>query len=244
MARAIPAQVQNEKLVEERREAIIAAAIRVFRDKGFHVATTRDVAIAAGVTQSNLYNYVKTKDDILYLVCEHLIGLYTRGLDQATATHQDPYLRLVEGLRAAIAVMSKHKDELQLLYHEAHSLPKRDRRLVLGTISRFIERFQDLLVAYESRYGATRLGDRRLAANLLSFVPAVVALRAWDLAKHAKQAELERGILDFVLAGLGVSPPSGVSGSPGRMASGRRLATVGATTDERAAKAATNRRKQ
>ena len=51
MSRKIVTQVQNSKLVEERRNLIIGAAIQVFRRKGYHVATTKDVALAAGVAK-------------------------------------------------------------------------------------------------------------------------------------------------------------------------------------------------
>lgn len=204
MARQVATQVQNGKLVEERRERIIAAAISVFRRKGFHVATTKDVATEAGITQSNLYNYIQRKDDILFLVCEHLVGLYRDALEQVARRCTDPHARLVEALRAVIAVMCDHKEELQLLYNEAHSLEKHDRRLVLATISKFIERFQDLLADYEAAHGPIRVKNKRLAANLLSFVPAVVALRTWDLAGRVTPAELEAQLLEFVLTGLGI----------------------------------------
>ena len=204
MSRKVSAQVQNRKLVAERHELIIDAATKVFRQKGFHVSTTHDVAIAAGITQSNLYNYVRSKDDILYLVCEHLIGLYHAAVNDASSRFTDPHARLVESLRAVISLMCSHKEELVLLYNEAHSLKKRDRRLILLIVSKFIEQFQDLIIAYEAAHGPTRIANKRLAANLLSFVPAVVALRSWDLAPHVDQAEMEAGILDFALAGLGI----------------------------------------
>lgn len=206
MPRYVEAQVQNHQLVEERRDLIIGAAIRVFREKGFNVATTRDVATAAGVTQSNLYNYVRSKDDILYMVCDHLVGLYLGAVDGVSGKFEDPHARLVESVRAVIAVMCSHKQELVLLYNEAHSLQKDDRRLVLSMISGFIALFQGLIVDYEASYGPTRLGNKRLAANLLSFVPAVMALRSWDLSGHVDKADAEQGLLDFILGGLGIPP--------------------------------------
>ena len=47
---------------EERRKAIIAAARRVFADKGFHGTTTRDLANAAGVSEALLYRHFPTKE--------------------------------------------------------------------------------------------------------------------------------------------------------------------------------------
>ncbi|MCK9202489.1 MAG: TetR/AcrR family transcriptional regulator, partial [Gallionella sp.] len=197
-------QVRNGKLVAERRDLIISAAIKVFRQKGFHVATTHDIAAVAGITQSNLYNYVRTKDDILYLVCASLMERYNAVMADVLFRFTDPHVRLIESVRAVISVMFSHKEELVLLYNEAHALKRSDRRLILAEVSKFIKRFQDLIDDYEMAHGPTGIASKRLAANLVSFVPAVAALRAWDLANHVDQDEMAAGILNFTLTGLGI----------------------------------------
>ncbi len=207
MHRVVETQVQNRDLVGERREQIIRAAIVVFRRKGFHESTTRDLAEEAGVTQSNIYNYVKSKGDILYLVCSHLVDIYLTCLDEVVEKHSDPHVRLVKAVESIISLMSEHKDELILLYNETHSLNGNDRILVLQTVERFTKQFQGLLDAYAAGGGSLRIKNRRLAANFLSFVPAIVALRGWDISKHTKKEEAEEGILTFILGGLGVLLP-------------------------------------
>jgi AcrR family transcriptional regulator len=209
MQRSIPTQVQDIDLVSERRKRIVDAAIVVFRRKGFHAATTRMIADEAQITQSNIYNYVRNKDDILYLVCERLVGLYSEGVARAIATHSDPYTRLIEALRAVIDVMFNHREELVLLYNETHALEKADRKLILKAVARFIKQFQDLLDTYVASAGPLRMSNRRLAANLLTFVPAIIALRWWDLSLYSDRAESNDAIFGFILGGLGVpSPPN------------------------------------
>lgn len=204
MQRAIGTQVQDEGLVNERRERIVKAAITMFRRNGFHAATTRSIAEEAGVTQSNIYNYVRSKGDILYLVCEHLVGLYISTVDRVTAAHDDPHDRVVGALRGIMAVMFDHRDELVLLYNEVHALEKPDRKLVLRAVSQFIRQFQALLDAYVASGGTLRHANRRVAANILSFVPAIVALRWWDISLHSNREEAEKAIFEFILAGLGI----------------------------------------
>lgn len=204
MTRQIISQVQNEKLISDRRERIIRAAITVFRRSGFHVATTKDIAREADLTQSNLYNYVRSKHDVLFLVCEHLVGLYQHAVDEALAREVNAHDRLVEALRAVIMVMSAHRDEVQLLYNETHALEKDDRKIILSSIAKLIQSFQTLLKDYEGEHGACAIASQRIAANFLSFVPAIVALRSWDLTPHASREEIETSILEFILNGLGI----------------------------------------
>jgi hypothetical protein len=105
MVRRIEAQVQSDDLVFSRREQIINAAIAVFHRRGFHVATTADIAEQAGLTQSNLYNYIRSKQDVLLMVCSHLVGVYNKIFDDIADKHDDPHECCVEVLAAIIEAM-------------------------------------------------------------------------------------------------------------------------------------------
>jgi len=203
MTRIVTAQVQSETLVSDRRDRIIRAAITVFHRQGFHTTTTADIAREAGLTQSNLYNYVKSKQDVLFLVCEHLVGTYERLLDEVCVRFTDPHVRIVEALRAVTHVMSTYRDEVQLLYNETHALQKSDRVMILSSISRFIGRFEHLVEEYRASGGSLVLQDNRLAANFCSFIPAMTALRYWDLVLHNSDGA-QNAIVDFILRGLGI----------------------------------------
>lgn len=206
VGRVVEAKVQSETLITERRERIIRAAISVFHRQGYHSTTTADIAREAGLTQSNMYNYVNSKKDVLFLVCDHLANAYETLLDDVRAKYSDPYARIVEVLRAITEVMSTYREEVQLLNNETHSLDKADRVVILASISRFISRFEALLEEYEQVFGAIRVSDRRLAANCLSFIPSMVALRYWDLVLHDSDRAQEE-IICFILRGLGLPEP-------------------------------------
>jgi AcrR family transcriptional regulator len=55
------------------RAKIVKSAERLFRKHGFAAATTRQIAVAAGVATGTVFNYFPTKDDLgLALIREHL----------------------------------------------------------------------------------------------------------------------------------------------------------------------------
>jgi AcrR family transcriptional regulator len=58
------------RAMDQNRERIERAAIRVFTKQGFHGTSVRDLALAAGVSMGNLYNYYPTKDDLYRRVIE------------------------------------------------------------------------------------------------------------------------------------------------------------------------------
>ncbi|MEW8985497.1 MAG: TetR/AcrR family transcriptional regulator, partial [Bacillus sp. (in: firmicutes)] len=70
--REVHASVKDEQLVVKRRDQMIKGAVALFKEKGFHRTTTREIAKASGFSIGTLYEYIRTKEDVLYLVCDHI----------------------------------------------------------------------------------------------------------------------------------------------------------------------------
>jgi AcrR family transcriptional regulator len=67
----------SREVLEEKRVRIEGAAKELFIKRGFHATSMRDVASGAGTSLGNLYNYYKTKEDIL----ESIIARYQKVID-------------------------------------------------------------------------------------------------------------------------------------------------------------------
>lgn len=72
---------------EQKREAVLLAAVRMFNAQGFHATSLDDVAASLGVSKPTIYHYLGNKDQVL-LEC------VTRGVEQlreaADAAHAMP----------------------------------------------------------------------------------------------------------------------------------------------------------
>jgi AcrR family transcriptional regulator len=55
----------KELMIEARRSQILRGAARVFAKKGFHKATTKEIAQAAGISEGTIYNYFSDKHELL-----------------------------------------------------------------------------------------------------------------------------------------------------------------------------------
>ena len=55
----------KEQMAEARRMQILVGASQVFGEKGYHQATTKEIAKAAGVSEGTIYNYFSCKRDLL-----------------------------------------------------------------------------------------------------------------------------------------------------------------------------------
>jgi len=200
--RVIAAQVKDEARIRARRARIAEAAARVFREKGFHTATIRDVAEAAGLTQGTLYNYIRSKDDILYLVHQDLTARYTADVERAIEGLTDPRARLGAAIRAFVRAMRERHADIRLIYQETHALGRDSLRAVLAQTDAFIRLFAELIEAAR-RDGMALDGAPRLAADIVTFLPVMLALRRWRLRDAADGPEAEAELVAFLLRGLG-----------------------------------------
>lgn len=64
---------------QEVRDRILAAAARVFGDKGYHSSTIADVVRESGLSVGAIYSYFSGKDELIRLTCDQIAA---RGLDE------------------------------------------------------------------------------------------------------------------------------------------------------------------
>jgi len=63
-ARAVRPAGKRTQNKAKTKQAILAAALALFAEKGFYRATTKEVSRQAGVAEGTLFNYFKTKEDL------------------------------------------------------------------------------------------------------------------------------------------------------------------------------------
>lgn len=117
--RYVPAMVKDEILIKKRREQMVKAAVKLFQEKGFHRTTTREIAKAAGFSIGTLYEYIESKEDVLYLVCDSIHdGVKTRFTEMLDRNL--PGRKRIEQLvRSLIHVMDELQDEVLIMYQES-----------------------------------------------------------------------------------------------------------------------------
>jgi AcrR family transcriptional regulator len=200
--RQIKTVTKDAGLIRDRREQLIRAAIIVFGEKGFHQTTVRDIGRAARLTQGTIYNYVRSKEDILFLVCDRVVTEYQDSVRRALSGNGDATERLAEALRGIVQVMIERQSTILLLYHESHNLDRRSLRVILARVGEFITSFERLLTeAYRGHRVPAR--DFRLLANIVTYLPTIVALRRWALPHRLSREKLTNDLVEFMLRGLG-----------------------------------------
>ena len=76
-------RVGDADLVERRRAQIVEAATRLVARQGFAKTVVRDIAEEANISVGLVYEYVRSKEDILFLIYEHWARVWCDGLEKA-----------------------------------------------------------------------------------------------------------------------------------------------------------------
>jgi AcrR family transcriptional regulator len=89
------------------REAIVAAALDIVDREGLDAMTMRTVAHVLGTGAASLYAHVSSKEDLLELVVERVIGEVEFAVEPDPERWQE---QVKEGLRAIRSVFGRHGD--------------------------------------------------------------------------------------------------------------------------------------
>ena len=202
----VKTRIKSSKLIQERRRQIIEGAIRVFTAKGFHGATVREIAEEAGLTMGSLYNYVESKEDIIYIVYDYITEILRDEVKQAIKGVSDPRQRLKVAILENLKSIHRYQDIVMFIYKESGHLDKESLYDVLTRETEYIQLFEDLVRDY---FKDVPIDEKyvRLAGDLLTYIPVIMTFRRWSLRRRFSSIEeIMQGILSFVLHGLEFVP--------------------------------------
>lgn len=177
----VESKVKDQQLIDEKRRQIIEGAIRVFKEKGYHKATVREIAEEAKISLGSIYDYVKSKDDILYLFFENYVKAFYGKVKKQIPLQQDPLTRLEMTYRAFVESAMELEDQVMLAYTQAKYVRKDYLRIILQRESEIVEHFQKIIEA--ALDGAPGM-DPFIEANFLVYSGVFGVIRRWILRPH------------------------------------------------------------
>lgn len=198
-------------LTETRHRQIVEGAGKVLFQKGFCKTSIRDIASACGMSMGQLYHYISSKDDILYLMHLHSQEMWHKRLVEAGFERiKDPVAKLEHALKTTISHLSENRELYQFIFTESKYLDKAHLRKVLELDDKNVVGFYRHLLSLIPG-GGIRGREAELAANLIAFLCMFLTLRGWniDLDSSADTEAAIDYLVDFIFRGLGLDRASG-----------------------------------
>ena len=129
---------------DKRRDAILAAAARLYARRGFQGASVADLASACSTSKSLIYHYFPSKDDTLHAVmAAHLDDLVDAADEAMQAGNAEERLRALT--LAFMKLYAGARDSHKVLLNELDNLPARQRAEVVAKQRRIISVVETLI---------------------------------------------------------------------------------------------------
>lgn len=194
------ALTNRERTMEAKRRQVFDGACEVIGREGYAATTMRKVAKAAGLPLSSIYQYIDTKEDLLYMItstCMEEIFEYMHEELLAVGTAEEKMQHAVE---AYVKYISKNRRYINLVYRETRALSRPNREKIFDIERRFTQLWEKIIIEGNDS-GEFEAHKSRLAANLIYFVCNLWSLRYWTVQEYTED-EVREYLQRFVISGL------------------------------------------
>jgi AcrR family transcriptional regulator len=184
-----------------RRQAVIDAAAAVFAEKGYHGASTRDIALRLGMQQGSLYYHFPSKEAALEEVCQVGVADFVEGLVPIVAGAAPAGDKLRAAVANHLGPLREKRDYVRVFLFERHHLPRETRGQV-AALSREYEELLERLFREGEAAGAFRRGlDAPMAVLALNGMLNMAAAR-FRPGREPSLESLIDGLAELILAAV------------------------------------------
>ena len=104
------------------KKQIIKKAIELFYKNGFANTSIRDIVREVGITNSTVYLYFKSKEELLYTIIYEIGETLLNELNQAISNNNDPLSALKEMIYRQVCLIKSRRMEIKIYLEEQYQL--------------------------------------------------------------------------------------------------------------------------
>jgi 1,4-dihydroxy-2-naphthoyl-CoA hydrolase len=201
-ASEVPRLVSQDSVPDQRRAQIFQAASEAFGNKGYASTSVRDIADAAGMPVPTMYQYFRSKEDILSLMFETYMREIGNSISAASGAGKTATEKLKSAIAANLAMYDKYRRQIRVMYQETRSLNDANRSRALD-LTRSTNRVWVDVIREGIASGEFRKIEPEIVANFIPMLCATWVLRRWNM-DRTRLAQMQEALIDMVINGLAV----------------------------------------
>ncbi|MFT5498688.1 MAG: AcrR family transcriptional regulator [Kiritimatiellia bacterium] len=128
-----------------RSEEIMRESARLFRMKGFHATSIRNIGECMGVTSAALYYHFKNKDEVLFGIMHQGIRYVIDAVESAILDETVPLAKLKAAVDAHVRVSVLNQDFAAVLLQDLRHLSPESRTRIIEERDSYEQIWADLL---------------------------------------------------------------------------------------------------
>jgi AcrR family transcriptional regulator len=194
---------ERTSAVEDKRQQLLGAAVRVFARKGFHASRVGDIAEEAGVAHGLLYHYFKSKDQVLEAVFHENWSILIARIESVEET-DEPAADQIRHIAAIVLRTWLHlPDVVRVVIQEFGRSPELGERI--GELTLPIDALKRVIARGIERGEFRKDVDPAFAATVV-YGSIDELLTAWVLGRLPSDedavARAEQTLVEVILLGL------------------------------------------
>lgn len=135
----------KEAKYQQRYGELLDAAASVFAAKGYHGASTKDIADRLGIRQGSLYYYFSSKETALEEVCTIGVEGFVQNLTGIMATDASYPEKVRQGIAAHLLPLRDRRDYTLVFLKERRNLPPASYQRISRLSRQYEQHWEDLL---------------------------------------------------------------------------------------------------
>ncbi|GAA0487582.1 TetR/AcrR family transcriptional regulator [Salinibacillus aidingensis] len=200
MVKNVPTSIKDQFLIEKRRNQMVKGAVTLFKAKGFHRTTTREIAEASGFSIGTLYEYIRKKEDVLFLVCDYIYERVKERMGQVLDMEKKSVDCLSDAVRSYFRLMDEMQDEVLVMYQEVKALSRDAQEYVLQK-ERDMVHMLEVVIGNSLPYSIAEK-DLKLVANNIFVHGQMWGFRRWLMQKEFTIEEYTDKQIDLLFQSL------------------------------------------
>lgn len=200
-----------------REREIVAAAAKVFRERGYDAATTQDIADSVGILKGSLYYYIETKEDLLFKILQEVHASALRNIELTRTADANALQKIRMFVTLHVEFNIANLVAMGVFFHDFRSLSEPRQQEIIEARHLYDEFLRELIRDGQTEGLVCREIDPKLAS--LSVLGMTNWVYQWyDEGGDRDPNEVARAFADQAVAGLACSKSEHVPGHRSRVA--------------------------
>lgn len=173
--------------VTGRRREVLAAAARVFAEKGYKAASMRDIGRATGLLGGSLYHHIRSKDDLFVELHDAALDAASERIAQAISAASDPWDRLARACTCLLEIRLDPQSITMPIMNDFRAVPAEVQDRLLDKRDAFERQFRDMVEALPLPDEFDRSTYRNFLLSSINSAPAWVRPGRFSPSEIAEQ---------------------------------------------------------
>lgn len=190
---------------KEKRRKILQNAARIFARKGYEKSSLKEIADKLQLSKASLYHYVKSKEEMLYLIQLDAIEEATENMEKVCNSDLNPQQKLYQAVTGHVKVVTK-RHVVGALRQQELILPKKWRDEIVSSRDR-LEQLFHIIIQEGVDAGLFVAKDVRISElSILGILNGII--RWYSPQGRLSVEEIGEAVANFILRGYGLNPPT------------------------------------